>query len=83
MPSGQQDRYGLCFGSGKLWRQQYSLEANGYSGHEEWLRDWRTARSADFFVLGSRDETEGCQLCVATVADDGTLTLRLRRPDAL
>ena len=34
-------------------------------------------------MLGSRDETAGCQLCVATVADDGSLTLRLRLPDAL
>ena len=30
-----------------------------------------------------RDETAGCQLCVAAVADDGTLTLRLRMPDCL
>ena len=51
--------------------------------HEEWLRDWRDSRSGEFFVLGSRDETAGCQLCVATVADDGTLTLRLRMPDCL
>ena len=29
------------------------------------------------------DETAGCQLCVATVADDGTLTLRLRMADCL
>ena len=36
-----------------------------------------------FFVLGSKDETAGCQLCVAMVADDGSLTLRLRLPDAL
>ena len=43
----------------------------------------RDARSDEFFVLGSRDETAGCQLCVATVADDGTLTLRLRLPDCL
>ena len=34
-------------------------------------------------MLGSRDETAGCQLCVAAVADDGTLTLRLRMPDCL
>ena len=34
-------------------------------------------------MLGSRDETAGCQLCAATVADDGTLTLRLRLPDCL
>ena len=73
----------LCFGSKRLWRKQHHLEANGYGGHEEWLRDWQDARSNEFFVLGSRDETAGCQLCVATVADDGTLTLRLRMPDCL
>ena len=76
-------RVRLCFGSKRLWRKQHDLGANGYSSHEEWLRDWREARSDEFFVLGSRDETAGCQLCVATVADDGTLTLRLRLPDCL
>ena len=73
----------LCFGSRKLWRKQFDLEANGYGSHREWLADWRDARSNEFFVMGSRDETGGCQLCVATVAEDGTLTLRLRMPDAL
>ena len=76
-------RVRLCFGSKRLWRKQHHLEANGYASHEEWRRDWRDARSNEFFVLGSRDETAGCQLCVATVADDGTLTLRLRMPDCL
>ena len=76
-------RVRLCFGSKRLWRKQHDLEANGYASHQEWLRDWREARSDEFFVLGSRDETAGCQLCVATVADDGTLTLRLRMPDCL
>ena len=76
-------RIRLCFGSRRLWRKQQHLEANGYSRHEEWLRDWRSARSDEFFVLGSRDETGGCQLCVATVADDGSLTLRVRLPDCL
>ena len=46
-------------------------------------RTWRDARSNEFFVLGSRDETSGCQLCVASIADDGSLTLRLRMPDCL
>ena len=76
-------RVRLCFGSKRLWRKQHHLEANGYASHEEWLQDWRDARSDEFFVLGSRDETAGCQLCVAAVADDGTLTLRLRLPDCL
>ena len=73
----------LCFGSRRLWRKQHHLKANGYSSHEELLRDWQTARSDEFFVLGSRDGMSGCQLCVATVADDGTLTMRLRVPGAL
>ena len=76
-------RVRICFGSRRLWHRQHALEANGYSSHEEWRRDWREARSDEFFVLGSKDETSGCQLCVATVQDDGKLTLRLRLPDAL
>ena len=76
-------RLRLCFGSKKLWRSQHHLEANGYESHAEWLSEWQEARSNEFFVLGSRDETAGCQLCVATVADDGSLTLRLRMPDCL
>ena len=77
------DRVRLCFGSRRLWQKQYHLEANGYSSHEEWLTDWRNARSDEFFVLGSKDETAGCQLCVASVDDDGSLTLRVRLPDCL
>ena len=73
----------LCFGSRRLWRKQHHLEANGYGSLEEWLSEWRDARSDEFFVLGSRDETAGCQLCVTSVADDGRLTLRLRLPDCL
>ena len=73
----------LCFGGRKLWRKQHHLEANGYGSHEEWLAGWRDARSGEFFVLGSRDESGGCQLCVAGIAGDGSLTLRLRLPDCL
>ena len=76
-------RVRLCFGSKRLWRKQRHLAENGYSSHKEWVSDWQAIRSDEFFVLGSRDETAGCQLCVATVADDGMLTLRLRMPDCL
>ena len=76
-------RVRLCFGSKKLWRKQHHLEQNGYHSHAEWLQDWQDARSNEFFVLGSRDETAGSQLCVASVADDGRLTLRLRLSDCL
>ena len=50
-------RIRLCFGSRRLWRKQHALGANGYSNHAEWLKDWQTARSDEFFVMGSRDET--------------------------
>ncbi len=73
----------LCFGSRKLFRHQFALEANGYATHEAWRREWRAARSNQFFVLGSKDETAGCQGCVATAEPDGTITLRLRLPNAL
>ena len=76
-------RVRLCFGSKKLWRKQHHLEQNGYGSREAWLEEWRDVRSNEFFVLGSRDETAGCQLCVAAVNDDGTLTLRLRMPNSL
>ena len=64
-------RVRLCFGSKRLWRKQHDLAANGYSSREE----WRSARSDEFFVLGSRNETGGRQLCVAAIANDGTLIL--------
>ena len=76
-------RVRLCFGSKRLWRKQHHLTDSGYASGEEWLRDWRGARSDEFFVLGSRDETAGCQLCVASVEDDGSLSLRLRLPNCL
>jgi predicted site-specific integrase-resolvase len=71
-------RIRLCFGSRKLFRAQFTLSATGYASHEAWRRVWRSARSHQFSVLGSKDETAGCQGCVATVETDGSITLRLR-----
>jgi hypothetical protein len=73
----------ICFGSRKLFRAQFNLEVNGYESRDEWYRDWQAARSSQFFVIGSKDETAGCQGCVATVAEDGSIALRLRLPNAL
>lgn len=58
-------RVRLCFGSKKPWLKQYHLEFHGYSSHAEWKKDWDAARSDEFSVLGSKDETSGCQMCVA------------------
>lgn len=73
----------LCFGSRKLFRAQFDLEANGYTTLDDWREDWRQSRSNQFFVLGSQDETAGNQTCQATLAADGTLSLKLRLPNAM
>jgi hypothetical protein len=44
----------LCFGSKKLFRAQFYLQANGYPSHAAWYADWTEARSRQFFVLGSK-----------------------------
>src|SRR5208282_3926214 len=73
----------ICFGSRDLFRKQFNLEGNGYLSHKDWLADWRVKRSSQFYVLGSKDETAGCQGCVAVENPDGSFNLRLRLPDLL
>ncbi|WP_163369540.1 IS200/IS605 family accessory protein TnpB-related protein [Endozoicomonas acroporae] len=73
----------ICFGSKALFKKQFHLEKNGYCGHNKWQQDWQDARQSQFFIIGSKDESHGCQLCALTQAKDGTLSARLRVPDAL
>ena len=74
----------LCFGSKTLFRQQFNApERDDQAFHEQWKQTWQASRSAQFFLVGSKDETAGCQSCVVTVQADGRLTLRVRLPDAL
>jgi IS605 OrfB family transposase len=72
-----------CFGGKKLFNAQFNLEENDYSSHEEWLEDWRKARTNEIFFLGSKDETAGNQTCTATLQPDQTIELRIRLPNAL
>jgi IS605 OrfB family transposase len=73
----------LCFGSKRLFRAQFDLNANGYINHEEWLKDWHSARDNSFFLMGSKDESSGNQSCTATLSSDGSLSLRIRLPNCL
>ena len=73
----------LCFGTKKLFQAQFNLESNGYLSHEEWKNDWKQVRASEIFILGSKDETSGNQSCTATIAQDGSITLRVRLPDAI
>lgn len=84
----QAGRVRITFGSKKLFRAQFDLANNGYGRNEDgaqdaWRADWIAARCSQFMVLGSKDETAGCQGCVATLVADGSLTLRLRLPDSV
>ena len=68
----------VCFGSRKLFNVQHHLEVNGFASHKEWQIAWRDARASEFFVLGSKDETAGCQGCVMTHFGEDRFRLRLR-----
>jgi hypothetical protein len=51
----------ICFGSRKLFNAQHHLEENGFDSHGDWLATWRAKRDWQVFVLGSKDESGGCQ----------------------
>jgi IS605 OrfB family transposase len=65
----------LVFGGKKLWKAQFNLEANNYESHEQWLEDWHDARTAQFMLVGSKDETSGCQNC--QINPEGRLKIRV------
>ena len=73
----------LCFGTRKLFRAQFDLEANGYADHAAWFKDWQAARTDEVFVLGSKDETAGCQGCQIVPLGDQRFSLSLRVPHAV
>ncbi|MBO3463387.1 IS200/IS605 family accessory protein TnpB-related protein [Aetokthonos hydrillicola Thurmond2011] len=64
----------VVLGTSKLFEKQYRLEQNGYKSHEEWLEDWRDARSNRSFFIGSKNFASGNQL-VRYDAQTKTLTI--------
>ena len=73
----------MCFGSKKLFDKQFFLKENNLKNHNEWLEEWQSARSSQFMVLGSKDETCGNQGAQLHVDNDGEFKLSLRLPDAI
>jgi IS605 OrfB family transposase len=67
----------LCFGSKKLFNAQHHLEENGYATHEEWREDWRSARTSNFMMVGSKIYKGGNQLC--RLGSDGSLVITVPR----
>ena len=71
----------MTFGTKKVLRQRAAEDLWGRD-LKNWRKDWDLARNSQFLVLGSKDETAGCQGCVATANANGTYTLHLRLTDA-
>lgn len=69
-----QQKIRICFGSKKLFQKQFHLKENEYKEHLEWKNDWIGARSSQFLVVGSKDETFGNQNATYDLKN----TLRLR-----
>jgi len=69
----------MIFGGNQLWNAQFNLESNEYENHSEWLTDWRDARTSQFMLVGSKDETQGNVNCQLTV--DGKIKINV--PTAL
>ena len=65
----------LCFGTKKLFRAQFNLDANGYSNHQEWLVDWRKARTSSFMMVGAKTYASGNQLCRLTLHGELKITV--------
>lgn len=70
-------RIPLCFGSKQLFHKQFHLEENKYTDHRQWREDWIAARSSQFLVIGSMDETFGNQTATYNLQN----SLRLRVAD--
>lgn len=51
----------LFFGSGKLFRAQFELEANGYEDLSAWRDEWRNSKSSQFTLDGNSSKEGGNQ----------------------
>lgn len=79
----EQKSTSICFGSRRLFNAQHHLHANNYSDHQSWKTEWNDARSSQFFVLGSSDETGGCLGCILLPGENGSWIAQLRLPEVL
>ncbi|MDJ0592961.1 MAG: IS200/IS605 family accessory protein TnpB-related protein [Pleurocapsa sp. MO_226.B13] len=68
-------RIKLCFGTKKLFKAQYHLKENGYDSHDEWLHDWRKARTSSFMMVGAKTYASGNQLCRLTTEGELKITV--------
>ena len=69
----------LCFGSNKLFRQQFNIgiNQNPFKSHEQWYKEFNYQRNKEFTFIGSKDENNGNQSAVITHIKDNLFNLKL------
>jgi len=71
----------LCFGSNKLFRQQFQINSinnlTEFKNHVDWKKAWVESRNKSFFLLGSSDETLGNTNCQIKHIQNNTYELKV------
>jgi len=81
--SQDSERVSLCFGSKKLFRQQFQLAKNGFDSHAAWLAAWQQARNNQFLLVGAGCETACNQNCQISAQDETHYALKITLPASL
>ena len=71
----------LCFGSNKLFRQQFLINSNNnltqFKTHKDWYKEFDYQRNKELTLIGSKDESAGNLNCQITHIKDNLFNLKL------
>lgn len=71
----------LCFGSNKLFRQQFLINSNNnltpFKTHNDWYKEFTYQRNKEFTLIGSKDETAGNVNAQVSHIKDNLFNLKL------
>jgi hypothetical protein len=71
----------LCFGSNKLFRQQFEIKKPNnltlYKNHQQWYAEYSYQRNKEVTLVGSKDETAGNQEAQITHIQNNLFKLKL------
>ena len=71
----------LCFGSNKLFRQQFQINKTNnlteFKTHNDWYKEFNYQRNKEFTLVGSKDETAGNNNAQISHIKDNLFNLKL------
>lgn len=71
----------LCFGSNKLFKQQFQINSKNnltqFKSHEDWYKEFHYQRHKEFTLVGSKDESAGNLNAQIKHIKDNLFTLQL------